>query len=164
MTTILACHSLPCYVDYLMIEKKKLGTILKRQEVAIPRFSEFLANRYVQCVDVGWNRKPTLQNYTYVIPEGCNLKDAVMLSYICSLGHQEGLVSGVRASKGEVVERQVKRGGQVVENGSGPDESPQQANDQESAGTSMEDDKRRSEESTIGGWEMSLQGSIIHED
>lgn len=56
-----------------------------------------------------------LQYHMYVIPEKCKLKNAVALSYGCSLDYQEGLASGSPAVEDNFLDKKVRRDAQMVE-------------------------------------------------
>lgn len=58
----------------------------------------------------------TLLYHTYSIPKRCKLKSAVTFSNCCSLDPQEGLASGSIALQDNVVDKQVKKNGLVVNN------------------------------------------------
>lgn len=94
----------------------------------------------------------------------CNLKDAVAFSYGCLLGRPASFDSGSIAGKDNVVDQQMKKHAQVIQNGSKPDKSPHPAHDQELAGTPTQYNERPIEDSGMGGCGMGLQSADILED
>lgn len=66
-------------LHYCMREKKILSKVWKIEEAAIPSFSGFVGNAYVQNADAEWKIEHSLQYHTYVIPEGYNLKNALAI-------------------------------------------------------------------------------------
>lgn len=68
---------------------------------------------------------------------------------------------GPTASKDYVVDNQVEKDAHVVENGSLLDKSAQPASDQRSSILSMKNNKSKSEDSSMGGWERGSQRAIF---
>lgn len=151
---------------YPMKEMKKVGKVLKMEDVLILAFSVLVGNEYVQNAGAGWGQNGGLvQRYhRFVIPRVCSLKDAVAFLYGHSLGVRERLASGYTAGKDYVKDKHVKSNGQVIESGSEAEKPLQPGDDHGAASMSMEDDDGGNENSSMGGLEMGSQSSIITED
>lgn len=70
---------------------KKLAGILKMAGVEVPANSVFLRHGHLIKDCVGWNGRQVLLYQTHLLPEGADLKNAVLVAHGASLGRYSEL-------------------------------------------------------------------------
>lgn len=95
-------------MHHLLVEGEEAGQGFPDEGASDPLFLCVLGNRYVQHAGVILKKELALHYHTYVIPKGCNLKDAVVFWYGCSFDHCKGLAGGFPEINGDAVDKQVK--------------------------------------------------------